>query len=86
MRVRSGNLFRPACLPLQRVPARELLIDSQGRNRQVSGWPGVYAPHHDGIAAVVERQEVGIQNEEAHSASGSSSSFRRYSSIASRQG
>jgi hypothetical protein len=41
--------------------------------------------HHSGVAVVIKGQNVCVEHEEAHSASTSSSSCRRFFSIASRQ-
>ena len=56
------ELFQLRRVPVSHPPSpyrilRELLIDSHDRNRQLSGRPGVYPPHHDGVAAVVEGQD-----------------------------
>jgi hypothetical protein len=72
--------------PGQCVPSRELLVDCYDRNGQITCRPRIHSPHHDGVAAVVQCQDVGVEDEEAHNASGSSSGLIRCSSIASRQG
>ena len=81
-----GNLPGKTCSTRQCVPTRQLLIDGHHRNRQVRRRSSAHRADHDGVAAVIEREQVRIQDEEAHKASGSWSSSRRYSAIASRQG
>src|SRR5205823_4907233 len=57
-------------------------IDGDDRNREVRQRAGVNTLTDEHVPFPVERRDVRIEDEEAHSASGSSSSWRRYSSIA----